>query len=224
VNSDHEAGFGIYPDVLNAGECDGLLALLEPLVMRSRAGARHLMSTQAEVYRVAEDPRLRALASAFVGLDAQPYRATYFAKSPASNWLVPWHQDTALPLQSRFDAPDWGAWSEKEGILYAHAPAWALEKVIALRIHLDDSFEDNGPLQVIPGSHRFGLLTDDEARQIASDATAKLCTVRRGGVIAMRPLLLHASSKCLSGRSRRVLHIEYAPSLELAPGIRLRVA
>jgi hypothetical protein len=49
------------------------------------------------------------------------------------------------------------------------------------------------------------------------------CCVPRGGVIAMRPLLIHSSSKARSGRSRRVLHIEYADSLDLGEGIRLAV-
>jgi hypothetical protein len=34
--------------------------------------------------------------------------------------------------------------------------------------------------------------------------------VAEGGVMLMRPLLLHASSKCRTGAHRRVLHIEYA--------------
>jgi hypothetical protein len=40
----------------------------------------------------------------------------------------------------------------------------------------------------------------------------------------MRPLLIHASSKAQTAEPRRVLHIEYADSLELMPGIQLAVA
>jgi hypothetical protein len=43
-------------------------------------------------------------------------------------------------------------------------------------------------------------------------------------VIAMRPLLIHASSKSRNDQPRRVLHIEYADSLELQPGLRLALA
>jgi hypothetical protein len=50
------------------------------------------------------------------------------------------------------------------------------------------------------------------------------CLVSKGGVIAMKPLLIHASSKTNDGEPRRVLHIEYATSLELAADIRLAVA
>jgi hypothetical protein len=50
------------------------------------------------------------------------------------------------------------------------------------------------------------------------------CHVGRGGILAMRPLLVHSSPKARSTEPRRVLHIEYADSLDLAPGIRLAVA
>ena len=38
-------------------------------------------------------------------------------------------------------------------------PVHVLEDMLALRFHLDDSHEDNGPLRVIPGSHRMGRLS-----------------------------------------------------------------
>src|SRR5205814_6187075 len=128
---------------------------------RSRAGARHLMG-QPAVAALASDSRLLGLARGLAGSGATPYRATLFEKSARANWLVVWHQDTALPLACRFDAPGWGPWSEKGGIAYAHAPAWALCRILALRVHLDASTSDNGPLRVLPGSHGMGLMTDEE--------------------------------------------------------------
>jgi hypothetical protein len=44
-----------------------------------------------------------------------------------------------------------------------------------------------------------------------------------GGVVVMRPLTLHASSKSLDGRPRRVLHIEYAATADLSNGAKLAV-
>jgi len=40
----------------------------------------------------------------------------------------------------------------------------------------------------------------------------------------MYPLLVHSSGKSRSIAPRRVLHIEYADSLALAPGIQLAIA
>lgn len=39
---------------------------------------------------------------------------------------------------------------------------------------------------------------------------AQECIAERGDVLAMRPLLLHASSPAASPQHRRVVHIEYA--------------
>ena len=190
---------------------------------RGRAGARHLMGRPA-VAEAANDDRLLRIARRELGGEAVPYRATLFEKSARANWLVVWHQDTALPLVSRFDSPDWGPWSTKAGISYAHAPAWALKRVLALRIHLDASTADNGPLRVIPGSHSSGVLSDKEVFTMARSQEPVECLVPRGGVLAMRPLLIHASSKVRAPAPRRVLHIEYADSLVMGDDILLTVA
>ena len=42
-------------------------------------------------------------------------------------------------------------------------------------------------------------------------------------MIAMRPLLIHSSSKAKDREPRRVLHIEYADSLDFGSGIKLAV-
>lgn len=171
--------------------------------------------------RVGESKPAPTIAAEFVGPSPVPFRATLFDKSVASNWLVVWHQDTVLPLKERNDDGEWGPWSEKAGVLYAHAPAWALKQVIALRLHLDDSTVNNGPLRVLPGSHRGGVLTDQEVEQVAGRTPAVDCLGACGGVVAMRPLLVHASSKATTDEPRRVLHIEYAPDLRLGEGIDL---
>lgn len=219
-----DAGFCIEEEVLSRDECEDLAsALSHDVSCRSRAGARHLMSHPA-VARVAGDTRMLGIAQLILGGAAVAFRATLFEKSPESNWLVAWHQDTALPLATRFGAEDWGPWSEKFGVLYAHAPAWALSRVVALRLHIDASTSDNGPLRVVPGSHSLGVLSDDDVYDHARTGDSIECIVGRGGVLAMRPLLIHSSSKAISTEPRRVLHVEYADTLDLAPDIRLAVA
>jgi hypothetical protein len=108
-----------------------------------------------------------------------PFRATLFDKAAASNWLVAWHQDTALPLTQRVDDSAWGPWSVKRGVLHAIAPVWALAAVIALRVHLDDSTEDNGPLRVLPGTHAGGVLSHDEVQRLANTVTPITCVRRQ---------------------------------------------
>jgi ectoine hydroxylase-related dioxygenase (phytanoyl-CoA dioxygenase family) len=218
-----DSGYAIRQQCLSETECDTILnALSRDTIARSRAGARHLMANPI-VSRLSTDDRLAAIARDMLGTNALPFRATLFEKSGETNWLIPWHQDTALPLAEAFDAPGWGPWSRKAGTAYAHAPSWALSRIVALRVHLDASTADNGPLRIVPGSHRMGVLGDHDVTELASKRDHVSCLVSRGGVLAMRPLLIHSSSKAHTADPRRVLHIEYADTLDLGPGIRLAV-
>jgi hypothetical protein len=220
-----ESGYFIDEAVVSDNECQELLDTLSSssLIRRGRAGSRHLMSEPA-VKRIASDARMIRIARRVLGPHAVPYRATLFEKSINANWLVVWHQDTALPLQLQFDLDGWGPWSRKQGLLYSHAPAWALSRIVALRLHLDAATVENGPLRILPGTHAYGVLADADVFALAHSQPHVDCIVPRGGVMSMYPLLVHSSGKVQSAEPRRVLHIEYADSLELAQGIRLDVA
>jgi Phytanoyl-CoA dioxygenase (PhyH) len=217
-------GFAVIANVFGTDEMDGLRAELgRTRLKRSRAGIRHALGNPI-VAELAGQPRLLEIARQVLGAEALPFRATLFDKSPISNWLVVWHQDTALPLLKRCELPGWGPWSVKENVVYAHAPATALEQVLALRVHLDDSTKQNGPLRVLPGTHTLGVLSDDAIESVVSRVAAVDCMVTIGGVVAMRPLIVHASSKSLIEAPRRVLHIEYAAHLAIADNLELALA
>jgi ectoine hydroxylase-related dioxygenase (phytanoyl-CoA dioxygenase family) len=216
-------GFAIIPGILRP---EGVESLLDELsraeLPRSRAGVRHAMRLPA-VGAVAQNSRLKAIAQEVLGDAAFPFRATLFDKSSTANWLVVWHQDTALPLQEHRETPGWGPWSVKDGVTYAHAPDSALSQVLALRVHLDDSTAGNGPLHVLPGTHTLGVLTDETLHELSQQIAPVGCLVARGGVLAMRPLIVHASSKSQGEIPRRVLHIEYAASRLIADGLELAI-
>jgi len=216
-----EQGFAIVPSVLSTRELIPILVSLADLEPpRGKAGIRHVLN-HPTVKVVAQNPRLLEMAQAVLGDAAFPFRATLFDKTPEANWLITWHQDTALPLQEKIETPGWGPWSVKEGVIYAHAPAATLEQVLALRLHLDDLTEDGGPLRVLPGTHGLGILKDEEIERHSTFEQPVECIGARGAIVAMRPLVIHASSKPRSQAPRRVLHIEYAATRDLGSGLRL---
>ena len=216
-------GYCIYPRVFQRSEMVSVIeALAAASVERTKAGARRVLSVPA-VRDLASDSRLLRIAGEFVGPTPFAFRATLFDKSPVANWLVAWHQDTALPLRHRHTEPGWGPWSAKAGVLHAHAPGWALERVVALRVSLDDSTATNGPLRVLPNTHHSGVLTDDQISALARATTHIDCIALSGDIVAMRPLTIHASSKSVDSQPRRVLHIEYAATVRLGPHIELAV-
>ena len=220
----NDDGFWIEHDVLTPQECGSLVeAIGESNGSRGKAGRRNLMSNSS-VASIVMDSRLVRIAGNVLKNQPVAYRATVFDKSADSNWFVGWHQDVVLPLASRFESSEWGSWSRKGGVLFARAPAWALSRVVALRIHLDTSTVDNGPLRVISGSHRLGVLTSDDVSRTVRESNYVECAVPGGGVLAMRPLLIHSSPRAFSNATRRVLHIEYADSLWLAEDICLAAA
>jgi len=216
-------GFATLPGLFSSDYLDHLLKEIEVLSPKqTRAGLRHALRL-GPVARITRDPRLAEPACSVLGKNAFPFRATLFDKSVTANWLVVWHQDTALPLRERIELAGWGPWSVKEGVHYAHAPAGPLSQVLALRIHFDDSTPDNGPLRVLPGTHKLGVLSDDDVHELAEGSAPIDCCVPKGGVLGMRPLLVHASSKSRVDLPRRVLHIEYAASDSIAAPLQLTV-
>lgn len=217
-------GFAVLPNVFSTDEMEEVIGSLDALTLRrSKAGVRHALA-HPSVAQLASDARLLEVARENLGGSAIPFKATLFDKSLKANWLVVWHQDTALPLRERVDAHGWGPWSIKDRTNYAHAPTAALAQVLTLRVHLDDSRADNGPLRVLPASHRNGVLTDNEIAGFVGCLTPIDCLVPKGGVVAMKPLIIHASSKCDSTARRRVVHIEYASSNHFDGGIELALA
>ena len=219
--TERDDGYCVCDHVFARSEMASVIDAVSDL-RRTRAGARHALRMPA-VRELAADPRMSRIAERFIGPQAVAFRATLFDKSPAANWLVVWHQDTALPLRERIGDAEWGPWSTKEDVLHAHAPAWALEQVVALRVSLDDSTHMNGPLRVLPRTHCDGVLESADIERLVGITPAIDCLAESGGVIAMRPLTIHASSKSGDETRRRVLHIEYATRLDLAPGVELAV-
>src|SRR6187402_1711835 len=102
------AGFSIHEGVFDrARMLEVVEALNRAALTRTRAGARHVLTLPA-VRTLASEPAMLRIAAEYVGVDAFPFRATLFDKSITSNWLVTWHQDTALPIQREADVVGWG--------------------------------------------------------------------------------------------------------------------
>jgi ectoine hydroxylase-related dioxygenase (phytanoyl-CoA dioxygenase family) len=87
-------------------------------------------------------------------------------------------------------------------------PLSILEDNFTLRMHLDDTDEQNGALKVIAGSHRKGVYRPETINW--NEETEISCAVPAGGVMIMKPLLLHASGRSTNEKNRRVLHIEFS--------------
>jgi len=197
----HRDGFVVVADVLTAADCETLASHV-CLSRRHSAGARNLL-TLPWCRALADTLARHVMLAKVIPQTHVAVQCTYFEKSVDRNWLVPWHRDESIPVASRVDHAALQGWSVKEGQLHVIAPPELLRQLVAVRIHLDDCLADDGPLRVAPGSHRH------EEGAPASDPVA--CVARRGDVLALTPMLLHASSKATGSSARRVLHFVYGP-------------
>jgi ectoine hydroxylase-related dioxygenase (phytanoyl-CoA dioxygenase family) len=182
----------------------------------TRYPQRDLLSVPS-IQELAVSRPVREIMETVLGPKCFAVRGIFFNKTRTSNWKVVWHQDLTIAVRERRDIDGFGPWTTKAGVLHVQPPARVLNGILAIRLHLDASGPDNGPLRVIPGSHREGRLS---AEQIGGwhKANAVTCIVPKGGALVMRPLLLHASSACAVPDSRRVIHIEFAAA-ELPQGL-----
>lgn len=161
------------------------------------------------VRELAVSEPIKQLVTACLGKECFAVRGILFNKTPESNWKVTWHQDKTIAVRERRDVASFGPWSVKAGVPSVQPPASVMARMVAIRLHLDDSHEGNGPLRMIPGSHKAGCLSTEEVATWR-ERPSVVCTVPRGGAILMRPLLVHASSSCSKPEPRRVVHLEFA--------------
>lgn len=204
-------GFTLLKSVLKSKHLLQLASDIETVrKSHSSYGVRHLLSRCKAVKDIAHSGVLFEIASKVLGEYARPVRALLFDKTPNANWYVTWHQDLTIPVQNRIDIEGYKAWSTKDGILHVQPPAYILEKMISLRIHLDACSESNGAIKFLPGSHENGILEKVELKKWREEAEPVLCAAEPGDIVVMRPLILHSSSKSAKPVQRRVLHIEYA--------------
>lgn len=171
---------------------------------------RNLFDVLPAARALARSAALRALVEPVLGPQCFAVRATLFDKTPAAAWKVAWHQDLSIAVRARVEAEGFGPWTVKAGVAHVQPPARVLEGLLAVRLHLDDCDESNGPLRVLPGSHLRGRLGPRETERLRERTKAVTCVVARGGALLMRPLLLHSSPAPSAPRRRRVVHIEYA--------------
>jgi ectoine hydroxylase-related dioxygenase (phytanoyl-CoA dioxygenase family) len=212
-------GWAVTPPLVPQLVIDRLVSEVSPVAdsAKGRGGVRNLLDAAPAVRELATSDAVRSVAEAVLGPHCFAVRAIFFDKTPQANWKVMWHQDLTIAVRQRSHVIGFGPWSEKEGVPHVQPPVEILERMLAVRVHLDDCGAANGPVRVLSGSHRVGRLSTDAIEHWRGQQAAVDCLVERGAILAFRPLLLHASSPAAVPGHRRVLHFEFASEELRAP-------
>ncbi|WP_145362636.1 phytanoyl-CoA dioxygenase family protein [Stratiformator vulcanicus] len=167
---------------------------------------RDVFSLIPQLTELAAIPALFDLAAEVLGPETRCVRATIFEKPIDLPWGLPWHRDMTIGVRQRADVPGFTAWSVKSGIPHVRPPREVLDGMLALRLSLDANDDDNGALRVIRGSHR----DFDVSADAPPESAIVTCATEAGGVVAMRPTIMHGSLEPREPRRRRIVHFEYA--------------
>ncbi len=216
-------GWQLIECAYSADKVSGLQSCLSRLIesrdesVRHRAGAvyaaRNVLDLCPEILTEWKAPALEEFVLSVLGPDAGLVRSLYFDKPPEQTWALPWHKDLLIAVADDTLCNGYSRPRPRAGVLHSEPPVQVLQNMVTLRVHLDAMTPENGPLEVLTGSHATGkelVITGFNRVTITSAA---------GDVFAMRPLLVHCSGRshadCLD--HRRVLHLEFS-GLPVLPG------
>ncbi len=208
-------GFAVLPDVIDNDTCRAFVEAIEQASAASASfrqtndlfAIRNLLQEVPDLAKRLWTPPVNRLLDDVVGCGTNCVRAIYFDKPAGSNWVVPWHQDVQISVDRREPVARWSNWTQRHGQWSVQPSQYYLRYLTTVRIHVDDCDWTNGALKVIPGSHNRGVLTDANLRAL-DKTTAVTCCVPKGGLLIMKPLLVHSSGKSISSNNRRVIHLE----------------
>ena len=213
-----DQGFVLLPALFTAGEVAGLRTEVERIVALDREevlrdaagelfGAFAVHRYSEPFARLVRHPRLLAPAQQSLGPALYAHQVKIIAKDPFGKLDFAWHQDAE-------------SWRAYDGMPEPLAMNFAL--------YLDAVTEFNGPITLIPGSHRGGLLgaTDgprpggkSPLRTLARDRLAVLAGEHgmvapkgpAGSALFFSGCLAHASGPNLSPWTRYVVYLTYNP-------------
>lgn len=223
VDEFNEFGFLQLPNYISENEVELLSKQVELLEQSEYPG--HILEEHGKGYRalhgchlydkifeqLIKSPKLLRPAKALLNDDVYVHQLKINLKKPFNGELWPWHQDYIY-------------WREKDGI--------PNDSILSVMIFLDEVTEFNGPLFIVPKSHKLGCINQEIKsptggwdRDVSAELTYQVETslveklVRESGIVSTKGPkgtalwfhgnIIHASPSNISPFARRVAIITY---------------
>jgi ectoine hydroxylase-related dioxygenase (phytanoyl-CoA dioxygenase family) len=211
-----EVGFSVIEEVFTDQDIEGILAAINKTDSTKETfrksddlfAIRQFLKEIPDSIELIFNNKLKHLIKALFGEDYFLVKSIYFDKPETSNWFVSYHQDLTISVDQKIEIAGFGPYTNKHNQFAVQPPLEILERNFTVRIHLDDTNEQNGALKVIANSHSKGIYRPESIDWNIEKEIS--CNVARGGVMIMKPLLLHSSSRTTNNQKRRVIHLEFS--------------
>jgi ectoine hydroxylase-related dioxygenase (phytanoyl-CoA dioxygenase family) len=209
-------GFTIVENIYTSAEIEAVIAIINqadqsnPTFRKTNDlfAIRQFLKEIPGIKQLIFNDKLKAQINNLFGEGYFIVKSIYFDKPEKSNWFVAWHQDITISVDKRTELPGYNTWTVKHNQFAVQPPIEILQNNFTIRIHLDDTDSGNGALKVIPGSNLKNIYRPENIDWQTEVETT--CQVNAGGVMIMRPLLMHSSNRATTNKKRRVIHIEFS--------------
>ena len=218
-------GFAVADCVYSADEVQNILAAIEEADTSKDTfrktndlfAIRQFLREVPSTFDLIFNDKMKEVIKEMIGDNFFVVKSIYFDKPETSNWFVSYHQDLTISVDKKLELDNFGPWTTKQNQFAVQPPTEVLENITTIRIHLDNTDENNGALRVVPKSHLKKIYRPETIDWNVEVETT--CAVKRGGLMFMKPLTLHCSGKTTNNKKRRVIHIEFS-NLELPPELK----
>ncbi len=138
-----------------------------------------------------QHPLFREITRRYIGTEVAVFRSMFMNKPAHWQQTLPWQQDVGQ--------------------------GWGIDRnpIIAIWLGLDEATMANGCMQIVPGSHRHGVINErhflsekEEAEYARAEDVVDLET-EAGEVILLHNLLLHRSGRNPTSQPRRAFSVTY---------------
>lgn len=215
-NTIADRGFSVISSVFSTEEIERISEVIQNIDTSKETfrksedlfAIRQFLKEIPEVKDLIFNENLKTIIKEIFGENYFTVKSIYFDKPEKSNWYVAYHQDLTISVDKKIQLENFGPWTTKQNQFAVQPPLDILENIFTIRIHLDDTDENNGALKVVPKSHAKGIYRPETIDWNVE--TEAICSVGKGGIMIMKPLLLHGSNRTTNGKKRRVIHIEFS--------------
>ncbi len=211
-----DKGFTIINDVFSEKEINQIIDVINSIDTSKETfrksedlfAIRQFLKEVPESHQLIFNDTIKKIINEIFGNNYFVVKSIYFDKPEKSNWYVSYHQDLTISVDKKLDLQGFGPWTTKQNQFAVQPPIDYLKNIFTIRIHLDDTDENNGALKVITNSHSKEFYRPETIDWNVE--TEEICSVNKGGIMIMKPLILHGSNRTTNNQKRRVIHIEFS--------------